>query len=121
MSRCRRLSDARRAGYDPQDVAADAPGTSKRARSGGTLLVATWSLVALGVVLLAALSQRVERTPDELNYQLSGRRLSGPFQLTINLVRPPPQSARHPTNLLVALAGHLPVLTPFKQLRQGEL
>ncbi len=56
-------------------MAADAPGTSKRARSGGSLLVATWSLVALGVALLAVLSQRVERTPDERNYLLSGRRL----------------------------------------------
>lgn len=37
------------------------------------LLVATIGWIVAGVVLLVALSQRVERTPDELNYQLAGR------------------------------------------------
>ncbi|MEC8652694.1 MAG: glycosyltransferase family 39 protein [Planctomycetota bacterium] len=46
-----------------------------QARPRGSLLAATWALVGLGVVLLAILSQQVERTPDEANYQLSGRRL----------------------------------------------
>jgi len=74
-ARCRRLSSARRAGYHPPYVVADAPGSSEQARASGSLLVATWLLVGLGVALLAILTQQVERTPDELNYQLSGRRL----------------------------------------------
>ena len=56
-------------------MAFDAPATPTTAGSRRPLLITTWLLVALGVTLLAILSQQVERTPDELNYQLSGRRL----------------------------------------------
>lgn len=37
------------------------------------LLAATWGCIVAGLLLLVALSQCVERTPDELNYQLAGR------------------------------------------------
>lgn len=40
------------------------------------LLASTWACIAAGVVMLIVLSQRVERTPDELNYQLAGRALA---------------------------------------------
>ena len=56
-------------------MAAEAARPPEQASAGAPLLAATWLLVAVGVVLLAVLSQQVERTPDELNYQLSGRRL----------------------------------------------
>ena len=53
----------------------DVPGHPTSARRKGRLLLATLLLLAAGVALLALLSQQVERTPDELNYQYSGRRL----------------------------------------------
>jgi 4-amino-4-deoxy-L-arabinose transferase-like glycosyltransferase len=56
-------------------VSSEAPAPLKQARPRGSLLGLTWALVAFGVVLLAILSQQAERTPDEANYQLSGRRL----------------------------------------------
>jgi hypothetical protein len=34
---------------------------------------ATWSMVVIGIMLLALQSQRAERTPDERSYQISGR------------------------------------------------
>ena len=56
-------------------MAAEAARSSEQASASAPLLAATWLLVAVGVALLVVLSQQVERTPDELNYQLSGRRL----------------------------------------------
>lgn len=43
------------------------PGQSRR------VLLLTWACVLLGLGLLVVLTQRVERTPDERNYQLAGR------------------------------------------------
>ncbi len=46
------------------------------------LLAVTWVCIVAGVAQLAVLSQRVERTPDELNYQLAGRVLVARQPLT---------------------------------------
>ena len=56
-------------------MAFEAPAHPNAVRRKGRLLVTTLLVLAAGVGLLALLSQQVERTPDELNYQLSGRRL----------------------------------------------
>jgi len=46
------------------------------------LLAVMWVCIVAGIAQLAALSQRVERTPDELNYQLAGRVLVARQPLT---------------------------------------
>src|SRR5262245_38260794 len=48
------------------------------------MLAATWGCILAGLALLAVLSQRVERTPDELNYQVAGRALLARAPLPID-------------------------------------
>lgn len=47
------------------------------------VLASTWGCIVAGILMLAVLSQRVERTPDEANYQMTGRALLArePMQL----------------------------------------
>ncbi|HZN41793.1 MAG TPA: phospholipid carrier-dependent glycosyltransferase [Planctomycetota bacterium] len=49
--------------------------TAERVPTSRLLTALTWGCVLAGLAMLAVLSQRVERTPDEVNYLLAGRTL----------------------------------------------